>query len=162
MTRSDFFSSIALGISIISLGLSAYFGLRDRAKIHTSCNYYPLSEHRPASMKVSIVNSGRRPIVLRMICKSDKQGHWVGEYIGDDKKGYQLGEHEGYEIRLTEENLFGTVPEEGDLMEIDDLYFEDFLGKKYPIKNARENLRQYYRYIGNLNNQLNSQTHGGR
>lgn len=113
-------------------------------------------------MKVSIVNAGRRPIVLRRFCKSDKREHWVCENIGDDTKGYQLGEHEGYELKLTENDLFDTVPEEGDLMEIDDLWFENFLGKRYPIKNARENLRQYYRYIGNLNRQLNNSTSGGR
>ena len=101
---------------------------RDRANIKTSSKFYPASEFSGASFDFTVINAGRRPIILRMRGGVDKDGDWVGTYLGKDQAGLRLGEHERFE------------PTPYNVVTLVDLWVEDTLGRRYTIKDAKKNL----------------------
>ena len=138
MTRSEIVSVLALFLSVISLGFSIYVNLRDRANIKTTSQFYPASESGPAAVHFSVVNAGRRPIILRMRGGVDKSGGWIGTFLGKDQSGLRLGEHERLDHTMKKQDIFEQTPD--DLMTLADLWVEDTLGRRYPIKDAKKNL----------------------
>ena len=140
MTRADVFAIIALLLSITSLGFSAYFGLRDRGRIRAESTYYPASEYTYARMSITLVNEGRRPVVLRMLVGTNEQGKWTGEYLGKKKRGLRLGEHERLDITFEREDAIGMTAE--DDIVFTDLWVEDSLGRRYRVRNASEHLQK--------------------
>ena len=138
MMRSEIISIFALLISGVSLGFSIYFNFRDRANIKTTSDFYPASESGPASVHFTVVNAGRRPIILRMRGGVDKNGGWIGTFLGKDQSGLRLGEHERLDHTMGKQSLFEQTPD--DLMTLADLWVEDTLGRRYPIKDAKKNL----------------------
>lgn len=137
MGKAEIISSIALVISIVSLGFSAYFGLRDRGKLKVYSKFYPASEHGPASMVVVLINTGRRPINLRLIGGTDKEGQWSGTFF-DHKNGLTLKEHSRHEINMNQEDLgnFGSE----DIIEYEKLWIEDSLGKRHEVKDSKASI----------------------
>jgi hypothetical protein len=138
MTRSEIISVIALLLSVISIGFSVFFNFRDRAKIKTTSTFYPESEFGSASVHFTVVNAGRRPIILRMRGAVDKNGEWIGTYLGKDQSGLRLGEHERLDHRMEAHDLFEATPD--DVITVTDLWVEDTLGRRYLIKDAKKNL----------------------
>src|SRR6266404_3009204 len=138
MERPEIISVLALLLSVISLGFSVYFNFRDRANIKTSSKFYAASEFGSASFHFTVVNAGRRPIILRMRGGVDKNGSWVGTHLGKDQTGLRLGEHERLDHSMKRDDLFEQTPD--DVITLVDLWVEDTLGRRYTIKDAKKNL----------------------
>jgi hypothetical protein len=138
MTRSEIISVLALLLSVISIGFSVYFNFRDRGNIKTSSTFYPGSDFGSASVHITIVNAGRRPIILRMRGAVDKNGEWIGTFLGKDKSGLRLGEHERFDHKMEKGDLFEQTPD--GVITVADLWVEDTLGHRYAIRDAKKNL----------------------
>jgi len=143
MTRVEIIAILALIISMISLGFSAYFGLRDRGRLRATSRFFPASEHGPIRIVVTLVNTGRRPILLRLIGGSDGKGKWSGHYLGDDKTGLRLGEHERHELTLEREDLVFFHPEDDDFI-FETLWVEDSLGRRHAVRDGKINIRRVW------------------
>lgn len=131
-------SFVALIVSLVSLGLSAYFGLRDRASLRTGSSFTEGWEGASPSVVATIVNAGRRPVVIRMWAGAESEKNWVGTYMGVEERGLRMAEHERYDLRLSKEDLYATTPE--DDFWIADLWFEDTLGRRHKVKDAKANI----------------------
>ncbi|MGJ7498230.1 hypothetical protein ACSFA8_24635 [Variovorax sp. RT4R15] len=131
-------SIVALVVSLVSLGFSAYFGLRDRASLRTKSSFTEGWEGGAPSVVSTIVNAGRRPVVIRMWAGAESDKNWVGTYIGVEERGLRLGEHERYDLRLHRQDLYATTPD--DEFWIKDLWFEDTLGRRHKVKDAKANI----------------------
>ena len=140
MSKAEIISLLALLISIISLLTSAHFGWRDRGRLKTFCNFYPASEYGRAKIVVVIINTGRRPINLRLLGGTDRNGHWSGQFFGDYKEDFFLKEHGRHEVTMNIADLESFGDE--DILEYVDLWIEDSLGSKYIVKNSLENIEK--------------------
>lgn len=138
MTWAEIISVVALLVSIASLCSSFFFGLRDRARLVTGSRYLPLWEENPAHVCVSIVNAGRRPVILRMWVGAESTEKWEGHFLGEGTAGLRLGEHERYEFKLEQHDLHAVTPDED--FQIEDLWFEDTLGRQHTVRDVRANL----------------------
>lgn len=139
MGMSEALSIAALIISFFSFGFSLYVGLRDRAKLIAKSVFIPSSDFSAPHIKVMIANSGRRPLILRMLIAVNDEKLWFGQYLGDDKSGLRLGESEHHEMIFEKEDLLGGVA--GNLIAAD-LQIEDSLGNRHPVREAKNNLRK--------------------
>ena len=143
MARAEIIAVIALVVSIISLGSSIYFNYRDRAHLKTTSRFHAgHPEYGPPHISVTIMNAGRRPIILRMWAGSDKEGHWVGSFLGEGKSGLRLGENERHDLSLEKNDLVAATPTDDVLFE--DLWVEDSLGRRHPIKDAKANVKKLW------------------
>lgn len=137
MNRAEIISTLALLVSIAALVLSAFNAVRDRAKLIARSKTWPSSDYGQAGMQITIVNAGRRPIVLRMLVAVVGPNSWYGEHLGDQKSGLRLGEREHHEITWRKSDMLGGPDD--DLLAVD-LQVEDSLGNRYPVANAKKNL----------------------
>ena len=142
MTASLIVSVVALCVSLTSLGFSAYFGLRDRASLKAACKFTDRWEGSSASISVSIVNAGRRPVVLRTWAGVDKDGNWIGTFFGKDQGGLRLGEHERHDFRLMKDDCYAVTPDEDVVFA--DLWIEDTLGRRHTVRDATANLAKLH------------------
>ena len=143
MARAEIISVIALLVSIGSLGFFIYFNYRDRAHLKATSRFYPGDpDYGPPHISVTIVNAGRRPIILRMWGGTDKEDHWVGHFLGEGKSGLRLGEHERHDLSLEKDDLFAATLTDDVLFE--NLWVEDSLGRRHPIKDAKANVKQLW------------------
>jgi hypothetical protein len=140
MPDSDTIALIALVVSILSLGFSVYFNFLDRARVVTTCKFYPEWEYNSAHVAISIVNAGRRAIILRMMVKADDRGEWAGTFLKKSDGGLRLGEHERHDVTLTHEDLLEQTPD--DAIVVTDFWFEDTLGRRHRPKGIRQCLDQ--------------------
>jgi len=148
MNSTEIISCIALFISFVSLGLSAFFGLRDRARIITKSVFIPNDYSGQAYITISVVNAGRRPIILRMWGGAGADNDWVGTFLGDKDNGLRLAEHERHEFVLHESDLTQQMPDFS--IEIKDVWFEDTLGRRYTVKDAKKNIAKLVSLPGNM------------
>ena len=137
MARAEIIASLALLVSIAAFSLSAFNAARDRAKLVVKSKGWAGSEYGEAGLRITIVNAGRRPIVLRMLVAVTGPNSWYGEYLGDHKSGLRLGEREHHEISWHKHDMLGGP--EGDELALD-LLVEDSLGNRYPVVDAKTNL----------------------
>jgi hypothetical protein len=137
MARAEIIAALALFVSIAAFSLAAFNAVRDRAKLVVKSKAWPGSEYGAAGLRVTIVNAGRRPIVLRMFIAVTGPNSWYGEYLGDQKSGLRLGEREHHEITWHKHDML-CGPEDDELAV--DLQVEDSLGNRYPVLGAKENL----------------------
>jgi len=134
-------------IACISLGWKIYLGHRDRGNIKATSNIYYIDltsySEKPSknipNLKIMAVNCGRRPVILSMFGVDYFGGTQGGSYI--DKKDGRLAENEKYEIniRVGDSN---TMSPDGE--EAVDFWFKDTLGRRYKVKNAKENLKKLW------------------
>jgi len=73
---------------------------------------------------------------------AESKENWVGRYLGEGGIGLRLAEHEKHEFKLEKDDLFEVTPD-GDVL-IGDLWFEDTLGRRHLVKNAKRNLQQLW------------------
>lgn len=141
LTRSEIISLFALCLSVTSVSFSIYFGLRDRGRLQAKSRFMQGWEGQPAHILLTIVNTGRRPIILRLWAGVDDGGEWIGTPFGTEKElhGLRLGEHESYQFVLERKDILATGADDEDLI-FRDLWVEDSLGKRHPVRQARENL----------------------
>jgi hypothetical protein len=142
MTRADTFSSFALAVSICSLGATIYFNLRDRPRVVAKSKFLPAWDGNPAKVNVSVVNAGRRPVILRMWAGAESQSNWVGTFLGERGKGLALAEYERHEFSLEKPDLMADTPDED--VPINDLWFEDTLERRYPVSDSAANLAKLW------------------
>jgi len=137
---SDYISLVALVIALLSFAASFYFGYRDRVKVKAFSEFYKgHEEYGPAHMNIRIVNHGRRVAVITMFGGNLEDGGWQATHIGDKGLGIRLAEHEFYKEYFRKEDVVSVYPD-GE-SEYINLWFEDSLGKRHPVKNAEKHLR---------------------
>jgi hypothetical protein len=140
MEISLYLSIFAILISCISLVWTIYVGYRDRGNIKaTSKISYNGPNSKYFHLQVKAVNCGRRPVILSMFGKDYSDGAWGGSYI-EEKEG-RLAENEKYEITIRAGDS-DTMSPDGE--EAVDFWFEDTLGRRYKVKNAKENLKKLW------------------
>lgn len=140
MEISLYLSISAIIIAFISLFWSIYLGYRDRGNIKaTSEISYNGPDSKYFHLQVKAVNCGRRPVILSMFGKDYSDGSWGGSYI-EEKEG-RLAENEKYEITIRAGDS-DTMSPDGE--EAVDFWFEDTLGRRYKVKNAKENLKKLW------------------
>lgn len=136
-TLSDVLSITAVLIALASFGVSAHTAFHDRARLRIKSVFVPASEYGPDRIVVTMVNVGRRPVILRLIGGSDAAGHWGGTYLEYDKGGLRLAERERHEKILAKEDTVQFNPDGDDLI-YEELWIEDSLGNRHPIPASRD------------------------
>ena len=140
METSFYLSACAISVSLISLVWSIHIGRRDRRKLKaTSKLYYSGPESDVQYLRVRAVNHGRRPVILRMLGLDFADGSWEGIHLKDG--GLRLGENEVFEKDITAGDSYSMSHE---CEEAIDLWFEDTLGRRYRVNNAKENLEKLW------------------
>jgi len=140
MGISLYLSIGAIIIASISLFWSIYLGYRDRGNIKaTSKISYDGPDSKYFHLQVKTVNYGRRPVILSMFGADYSDGTRGGTYI--EKESGRLTENEKYEITIRAGDS-DTMSPDGE--EAIDFWFEDTLGRRYKVKNAKENLKKLW------------------
>lgn len=135
----------ALLISLVSLALHFHGHLRDRAKIDTFCEFYRGNhkQHDLPVFKVSVINRGPRPVILRMIGCTTANNKWSGTYLKGESSGIPLGEGERFDQRMEDQDLIYD-DHEGNVEDIVKLWVEDSLGRRMVVRNSRTNIVKYW------------------
>lgn len=153
--KPEYLSIIALIISLLSLGLSAYIGLRDRSKLKTSSNKL---DTQPPQIEIKAVNQGRRSLVLYSIGATYNNGNFwkkIFESYEMHMDGNQKIEKQEHGIRLIENDYYREVISPDDDFfnweSKDDsfpisIWFEDSVGKRYKIPDIGKHLSQLNKY----------------
>ena len=147
MEISFYLSILAILISCISLIWSIYVGCRDSGNIKATSEIYYFDmtgySEKPSVeipyLKIKAVNCGRRPVILSMFGADYSNGSWGGSYI--EKEVGHLAENEKYEKTFNAGDS-DTMSPDGE--EAVDFWFEDTLGRRYKVKNAKENLKKLW------------------
>lgn len=105
--------------------------------------YLPASEYGPSRIILTLINKGRRPVILRMIGGTSEDGKWAASFLEHEKGGLRLGEHERYEHTIEKEDTVSFHPEHEDLF-FEHLWVEDSLGNRHQVPNSREHIRQLW------------------
>ena len=124
------------GLALIASILSLFFHFQDRSLLKIISKYVPESDYGAAYIAVSIVNAGKRPLIVRLLGGNGENGKWVGEFLGEAKKGLRLGEKERHDMALFKDDMFAITP--GDDVIFNNLWIEDSLGKRHPVPNSKE------------------------
>jgi len=140
MGISLYLSIGAIIIACISLGWQIYLGHRDRGNIKaTSKIFYDGPGSKYFHLQVKAVNYGRRPVILSIFGADYSNDAGSGTYI--EKENSRLTENEKYEITIRAGDS-NTMSPDGE--EAIDFWFEDTLGRRYKVKNAKENLKKLW------------------
>lgn len=151
MQFSDYISLIALFISMLSVGYSIWFGLRDRAHIRTKCEFFPANTDEdgpfsPPVILIQIANYGRRPVYLEYLYfrygKGGGANYAETLWEGDKYGRYQLDEGDKYEHFFEPDS--DTIFTNEDGIRATDIFFRDSLGRDYHVKDARESIEAYF------------------
>lgn len=124
------------GLAFITSILSLYFHFQDRALLKIISKFMPGSEYGPAHIAVSIVNAGKRPLIVRMWGGNGENGKWIGQFLGEKRQGLRLGEKERHDMALKKDDMFVISP--GVEIIFNELWIEDSLGKRYAVPNSKE------------------------
>jgi hypothetical protein len=132
---------IAIVISVASLATSAYVAFRDRARLKIVSKFIAASEYGPSRITTTMVNVGRRPVILRMIGGVEGKNTWSGTYIDHEAGGKRLGENERYDHTFSKEDIVSFQPDGEDIV-YDELWVEDSLGIRHSIPKSREHIKK--------------------
>lgn len=135
-------SLAALAVSSLSACFAAYVLFQDRPRIRAKSAFQAGWEGSEATVAISIVNMGRRPIVLRLWRGDDLNGSTVGTYL-QHPEGITLTERKRYDLRLRKADLLATTP--GEDVHLRDVVFEDTLDRRLAIQGIRENLDRLWK-----------------
>lgn len=137
MSRAEIISLFSLLVSLGAFSLAFYIAFRDKAKIVERSKFWPANEYGEASIRISVVNAGRRPIVLRSILAIAENGDGSGPYLGSYENGLRLGENELHQELWGKADLL-CGPDDDQLAV--DIQIEDSLGRRYQVKDARKSV----------------------
>ena len=146
-TASFWLSAVAIVVSIASFAHTIYRAWLDRANLRATSTFFGPSEYDSMpKMLVRITNSGRRPAILRLLGAQFGSGRWSGTYLGEKEKGHRLEENEWWEGTLRAHDHYLSAPGNSDDAgeETMDLWFEDSLGQRYAVKDAKKHLAFLY------------------
>jgi hypothetical protein len=132
-------SALAFLVSLTSLGFSIYNIVRDRARIQIKSQFYPPSQYGKGHISITIMNTGRRPMILRML-GYEGDDNWVGAWFGDHERGLRLGENERHDVTVSAEDLGQDTPD--DTINVTTIWLEDSLGRRYTIKGIEKQIQQ--------------------
>ena len=129
---------VALVVSVAGFWLSFANYRRDRPRLLATSRFSPGWEGLDPTVEVSIVNAGRRPVILRGLGRQGAGEAWSMTFFDSAAGGKRLGEHERCDITLR----VGELVEQDPKAEFDivDLWVEDTLGARHGVKDARRNL----------------------
>lgn len=140
MEVSFYLSVCAISVSLISLVWTIHIGRRDRGKLKASSTlYYSGLNSGVQHLEIKAVNHGRWPIILTMLGSDFPDGSWKGTHL--EKGGVGLGENEAFKEHIRAGDNY-SISDEGE--EAIDLWFEDTLGRRYRVKNAKGNLEKIW------------------
>lgn len=140
MRYSDYLASAALLVSCISLGLSFWFGYRDKVSLNAKSKFLPAHpEYDRAHLQIKVVNKGRRVAVLTLFGGNLEDGGWQGESLGSEGKGLHLTENQFYERKFYKEDVLAVAPDSESPYV--DLWFEDSLGSRHTVKHSKEHIK---------------------
>jgi hypothetical protein len=98
-------SSIALSLSVISLGLSLYVIRRDKGVSATASACMDSNELIGYKIGIYVVNLGRKPTTLRGIMVENYNGEVFRHKLKDEKGEHiKLSQSDFYEFFLTQDN----------------------------------------------------------
>jgi hypothetical protein len=147
---TDTRSTIALFVSIGSLAvagagfvISAINALRDRPRLKISSRLYNDLDGNPYKITVTVVNKGRRPVILTKLGGACRSGGWVWTAFDSKNAGIRLGEHEHHEFEIDKEGVVG-FDENGPDEPYDFMWIEDTLGNRRKIPNSQEYIAKMY------------------
>ena len=138
---------IAIATSLLSLSVACVNSYRDRAVLKVTSTYSEDWEGFHACVRINIVNTGRRPIILsRWVGAETKRGrlgrrsvsNWMGTYF-DPKDALTLGEHQPHTFQLESDEILDMLPD-GEVVVFDDMWIMDTVGRRHKIKGIRENI----------------------
>jgi len=150
MEVSDIISIIALIVSLLSVGSSIWFGNRDRARVKAVSKYFlpdqdeegPIS---PPLLLIEIANHGRRDVYLEYFYvgygRESGLSNVVSTWEGDIHGRCQLGEGDKYSYTFDPDSDGILVNDDG--TRATQLFFQDSLSRRYPVKDARKNIQAY-------------------
>lgn len=146
--RSDTRANVALIVSVISLLISgATFVLNaflDRPRVKVSSALWDDEDGNPYKIGVTVVNKGRRPVVLTMLGGTCRKGGGSGVYFDSDKKGIQLGENEQHQFEIDKEGVVAIDRYGGPDERYDFMWVQDTLGNRHKIPNSHEYIQRMY------------------
>jgi len=132
MTRADFFSIVAILVSICCMGISIYPILVDRARVRVKIMFNYDLDHGSAWIAITAVNAGRRPIILRGWGGLMNNGGTYSSFFEGNPEGIRLGENTRYDFHLERNDiLVGSYQES-----LQTLWVEDSLGRRYQPKQS--------------------------
>jgi len=135
MTKFEILSLGIASLAIIISFVSLYLNFQDKPSLKIISEFVPSSDFGPAYIALSIINAGKRPLIVRMWGGNDEDGNWVGTFLGDEKKGLRLGEKERHDIALYKKDMVAMMPD--DDLTFCELWIEDSLGKRHAIANSK-------------------------
>ena len=142
---SELLSTLALCISIVSLGVSFGVAFRDRARLKVTSEYFKESEFGPNRIVVTMVNVGRRPIILRLIGGIAPDNRWSGSYLDPKNGGLRLGEHERHEhIFIRDETMYFNPENRAEAVFFETLWVEDSLGVRHAVPKSERYLKRLW------------------
>src|SRR6266498_471031 len=137
MTPPEIISIIALSVSVASFTVSICVAVRDRARIRAkstfvgSCHNVTENRREPASIFVELVNKGRRPIIVKGFIRESRKRSMNWSRVGPRETGLDLGENGKYTTTIQASDC-----DAGNGIFFTDMWFEDSLGNRYPVKGA--------------------------
>jgi hypothetical protein len=138
----------SLFVSALSLGLSSYVAFRDRARLKITSQFFEASEYGPDRIITTMMNIGRRPVILRLVGGSAGKTAWSAQHIDHDDGGKRLGEHERYEHTFTKDDIVHFDPDSGpddEPLIFETLWVEDSLGVRHPIPKSRQLIERFWK-----------------
>ena len=151
MEFSDYMSITALVLSFISVGFSIGFGLYDRLlNIKAKSTFLPAYSDddgpiSPPLLNVEITNYGKRDIYLEYLYiqyGSSRPIVFADTYWESDIHGrYRLGENGKYEQAFDPDSDSILRNNDGEIAT--HIFFQDSLGRRYFVRNARKNIRDF-------------------
>jgi uracil DNA glycosylase len=140
---------IATGISVLSLLVASLNFFRDRAALKATSIYEQGWNEFTASIRINIVNKGRRPIILHSWGGAATKGRFIRRIDGikwmtqqlTNSEGHTLTEQKPYEHELQASDLEFDLQDNAGFM-IDDVWIVDTVGRRHNIKDIRKNVAQ--------------------
>lgn len=114
---------------------------KDRAKLTTSSRFFT----KAGSVRVKVVNEGRRPITLTALGIDYEDGSEGGEML-NYPSGITLNENDPY-IQDFEDICSSLYQYESDTGAVN-IWFLDTRDRKYYVKGAKKNLKRYWKGVG--------------
>jgi hypothetical protein len=140
---SEIVSAVALVISLGSLSVSGYVAFRDRPRLKIISRFAAASEYGPNRVVLTFINKGRRPVILRLLGGTSKDGKWAATFLEREKGGLRLGEHERDEHTIEKEDTVSFHPDHEDFF-FERLWVEDSLGNRHQVPNSRDHINKLW------------------
>lgn len=157
MTPAEIISIIALCVSVASFTVSVCVAVRDRARVRAKCTFigpcHNVTEGRrePASIFVELINKGRRAVIVKGFVRESGNRSMTWARVGPRETGLDLGENGRYTTKIQ-----ATDCDAGNGVFFTDMWFEDSLGNRYPVKGAKRNLKRLVETEGSFTNGIDS------